>query len=91
MTNGEVVRLRGYLKPLATLPLGLPSVDLVTKDPFVADVERTDTAPIVAAGVVGEAMVALVLAEAMIEKFGGDSLEETRRNLEAYVLGLRSY
>ncbi len=91
MTNGEVVRVFGYLKPLATLPQGLTSVDLVTKDPFVADVERTDTAPIVAAGVVGEAMTALVLAEAMIEKFGGDSLTETRANLDAYVQGLRTY
>ena len=74
MSNGEIVRVRGYLKPLATLPHGLPSVDLVTKEPFAADVERTDTAPIVAAGVVGEAMVALVLADALLEKFGGDAV-----------------
>jgi chorismate synthase len=91
MTNGEVIRLRGYLKPLATLPQGLPSVDLVTKEPFVADVERTDTVPIVAAGVVGEAMAALVLAEAMLEKFGGDSRAETRTNFDAYMLSLRDY
>ena len=61
MTNGEIVRVLGYLKPLATLPQRFPSVDLVTKEPFAADVERTDTVPIVAAGVVGEAMAALVL------------------------------
>jgi len=91
MTNGEVVRIRGYLKPLATLPRPLPSVDLVTKEPFVADVERTDTVPIVAAGVVGEAMVALVLADAMLEKFGGDALSETRANLDAYVERLRGF
>ena len=91
MTNGEIVRLRAYLKPLATLPEPLPSVDLVTKERSVADVERTDTVPIVAAGVVGEAMAALVLADAMIEKFGGDSLRETRTNLDAYVRSLRDY
>jgi chorismate synthase len=91
MTNGEIVRLRGYLKPLATLPQGLASVDLVTKEPCAADVERTDTAPIVAAGVVGEAMAALVLADAMLEKFGGDALRETRANLDAYVRSLRDY
>jgi len=91
MTNGEVVRVRAYLKPLATLPDPLPSVDLITKERSVADVERTDTVPIVAAGVVGEAMAALVLADAMLEKFGGDSLRETRTNLDAYVRGLREY
>ena len=91
MTNGEIVRLRAYLKPLATLPEPLPSVDLVTKERSVADVERTDTVPIVAAGVVGEAMAALVLADAMLEKFGGDSLRETRTNLDAYVWSLREY
>jgi chorismate synthase len=88
MTNGENLRIRGYLKPLATLPHGLPSADLVTKEPFAADVERTDTAPIVAAGVVGEAMIALVLADAMLEKFGGDAVDETRANLDAYRLRL---
>ncbi len=91
MTNGEVVRLFAYLKPLATLPVPLPSVDLVTKERSVADVQRTDTVPIVAAGVVGEAMAGLVLADAMMEKFGGDSLRETRINLDAYVLSLREY
>jgi chorismate synthase len=91
MTNGEIVRLRGYLKPVSTLPHALLSVDLVTKEPFAADVERTDTAPIVAAGVVGEAMAALVLADAMLEKFGGDALRETRANLETYLRSLRDY
>jgi chorismate synthase len=91
MTNGEIVRLLGYLKPLATLPRALPSIDLVTKEPFEADVERTDTVPIVAAGVVGEAMASLVLADALLEKFGGDTLVETRRNRDAYVRSLRDY
>lgn len=84
MSNGEMLRVRCYLKPLATLPQPLPSIDLVTKQPFEAVRERTDTIPIVAAGVVGEAMMALVLADELLIKFGGDSLEETRRNLEAY-------
>jgi len=79
------------LKPLATLPDALPSIDLVTKEPFTAAVERTDTIPIVAAGVVGEAMVAWVLADALIEKFGGDSLEEMRANRDAYLERLRAY
>jgi chorismate synthase len=91
MTNGELVRLRGYLKPLATLPHPLPSVDLVSKAAFAADVERTDTVPIVAAGVVGEAMVALVLADALLEKFGGDTVSATRANLDSYIERLRSY
>jgi chorismate synthase len=91
MTNGEIVRLRAYLKPLATIPDALPSVDLVTKERSVADVLRTDTVPIVAAGVVGEAMASLVLADAMLEKFGGDALRETRANLDAYLRRLREY
>jgi chorismate synthase len=91
MTNGEIVRLCAYLKPLATLPEPLPSVDLVSKQFSQADVERTDTVPIVAAGIVGEAMTALVLAEAMLEKFGGDSIRETRASLDSYVRGLLEY
>jgi chorismate synthase len=91
MSNGEIIRLRGYLKPLATLPRPLASVDLVTKQPFQAQQERTDTIPIVAAGVVGEAMVALVLADELLRKVGGDSLAETLRNLEAYRAALREY
>lgn len=91
MTNGEAVRVRGYVKPLATLPQPLPSVDLVSKEPFEAAVERTDTIPIVAAGVVGEAMVCLVLADELLIKFGGDRLEETLRNLDAYRRSLEAY
>lgn len=91
MSNGETIRARGYLKPLATLPKPLPSVDLVTKSRFEADVERTDTIPIVAAGVVGEAMTAWVLADEMLVKFGGDSADEWRRNVESYREALRRF
>ncbi len=91
MSNGEMIRLRGYLKPLATLPRPLPSADLVTKQPFEAQQERTDTIPIVAAGVVAEAMVCLVLADELLRKVGGDSLTETVRNLEAYRGALRAF
>lgn len=91
MTNGELIRIRGYLKPLATLPRPLPSVDLITKEPFQAARERTDTIPIVAAGVVAEAMACLVLADELLLKFGGDRLEETLQSLERFREGLRAY
>ena len=91
MSNGETIRARGYLKPLSTLPRPLPSIDLVDKTPFEAAVERTDTIPIVAAGVVGEAMTAFVLADEMLRKFGGDSLGEIRRNLESYRAQLERF
>jgi chorismate synthase len=91
ISNGETIRVRGYLKPLSTLPRPLPSVDLVTKEPVAADVERTDTIPIVAAGVVAEAMTCLVLADEMLIKFGGDHLEEVRRNLHGYRAALASF
>jgi chorismate synthase len=91
MTSGQTVRLTGYLKPLATLPRPLASTDLVSKQPFDATVERTDTIPVVAAGVVAEAMTCLVLADEMLRKFGGDRLEETRRNLDGYRRSLEVY
>jgi chorismate synthase len=91
ISNGEMLRVQGYLKPLATLPRPLASVDLVDKQPFEATRERTDTIPIVAAGVVGEAMVAWILADEMLIKFGGDSLAETRRNLDGYLADLARY
>jgi chorismate synthase len=91
ITNGETIRVRGFLKPLSTLPRPLPSIDLVDKQAFDAVQERTDTIPIVAAGVVGEAMVCLVLADALLEKVGGDSLTETLRNLDAYRDALASF
>jgi chorismate synthase len=84
MTNGEPVVVRGALKPISTLSKPLPSVDLHTGEQIQAHYERSDVCTVPAAGVVGEAMVAIVLARAFLEKFGGDSLAETRRNFEAY-------
>ncbi len=85
MTNGEDVVVRGFLKPISTLRRPLESVDFVTRQPSLAAYERSDVCVVPAAGVVGEAMVALVLAQAFLEKFGGDSLGETRRNFEGYL------
>jgi chorismate synthase len=84
MTNGENVVLRGYLKPISTLRRPLETADLVTKEPVKAAYERSDVCVVPAAGVAAEAMVAFVLAQAFLEKFGGDSLEETRRNYQGY-------
>ena len=84
MTNGEPVVVRGALKPISTLSNPLPSVDLHTAEEIKAHYERSDVCTVPAAGVIGEAMVAIVLAGAMLEKFGGDSLAETRRNFEGY-------
>lgn len=84
MTNGEDVVVRGYLKPISTLRRALESVDFETKETVKAAYERSDVCVIPAAGVVGEAMVALALAASFLAKFGGDSLEETRRNFNAY-------
>jgi chorismate synthase len=84
MTNGEPVIVRGALKPISTLSRPLPSVDLHTAEPIQAHYERSDVCTVPAAGVIGEAMVAIVLARAVLEKFGGDSLAETKRNFEAY-------
>ena len=91
MTNGEEIRARAHVKPLSTLPRSLRSVDLVTKKPFDAAVERTDATAIAAAGVVGEAMLALCLAGAFLDKFGGDSLRETRRNYLGYLRQIKSF
>jgi chorismate synthase len=84
MTNGEDVLVRGLLKPISTLRRPLESVDLTTREPALAAYERSDVCVVPAAGVIGEAMVAIVLAQAFLEKFGGDSLGETRRNFEGY-------
>jgi chorismate synthase len=91
ITNGEEVRVRGHLKPISTLRRALRSVDIDTKDEEVAAFERSDVTAVPAAGVIGEAMVALVLAHAMREKFGGDSLGEMRRNFDGYREQLRGY
>ena len=84
MTNGQDIVVRGYLKPISTLRRALLTADLVTKDAVKAAYERSDVCVVPAGGVTGEAMVALELAGAFLEKFGGDSVEETRRNFEGY-------
>ena len=84
MTNGEPIVVRGALKPISTLSKPLPSVDLHSGEEIQAHYERSDICTVPAAGVVGEAMIAIVVARAMLEKFGGDSLEETRRAYAAY-------
>jgi chorismate synthase len=91
MTNGEDLRVRGFLKPISTLRRPLESVDLETREPSKAAYERSDVCVVPAAGVIGEAMVAIVLAGAMLEKFGGDSLRETRRNYEGYLEQVRDF
>lgn len=89
MSNGENIVLRAVMKPIPTLYKPLRSVDLVSKKPFKASVERSDTCAVPAAGVVAEAAIAFELAVAMIEKFGGDSLDEMKRNYENYQKHLR--
>jgi chorismate synthase len=91
MTNGEDVVVRGYVKPISTLRRPLASVDFETRDSVKAAYERSDVCVVPAAGVAGEAMVALALARAFLEKFGGDSMVETRRNFEGYSAQLRAF
>ncbi|HEY2823544.1 MAG TPA: chorismate synthase [Candidatus Acidoferrum sp.] len=85
ITNGEDLVMRGYLKPISTLRKPLGTADMVTKEPIQAAYERSDWCVVPAAGVAAEAMVALVLADAFLQKFGGDSLPEMRRNFENYA------
>ena len=89
MTTGEILRVRAAMKPIATVPRALRTVDLATGEATVAHHQRSDVCAVPAAGIVAEAMVALVLAEAVLEKFGGDSVMETRRNAESYLDTLR--
>jgi chorismate synthase len=91
ITNGEDVVVRGYLKPISTLRSPLHTADMVTKQPITAAYERSDVCVVPAGGVAGEAMVSLVLAQAFTEKFGGDSLGETRRNFDGYVRQLKEF
>ena len=85
MTTGEVLRVRAAMKPISTVPRALQTVDTATGEAAVAINQRSDVCAVPAAGVVAEAMVAMVLAEATLEKFGGDSVSETRRNAQAYL------
>ena len=88
MSTGEVLRVRAAMKPISTVPRALQTVDVATGEPATAIHQRSDVCAVPAAGVVAEAMVALVLAEAVLEKFGGDSVAEVRRNTEAYLAAL---
>jgi len=91
ITNGEELRVRGYLKPIATLRKALHSVDIDTKKEDLAAFERSDITAVPAAGVIGEAMLAIVLANSLREKFGGDSMEEAMRNFVSYQNSLKEY
>ena len=91
VSNGEDIRVRGYLKPISTLRRPLASVDFATREPVKAAYERSDVCVVPAAGVAAEAMVALTLARAALEKFGGDSLVEVKRNYEGYCEQLRRF
>ena len=89
MTTGEVLRVRAAMKPIATVPRALRTVDVSTGEEAVAHHQRSDVCAVPAAGIVAEAMVALVLADAVLEKFGGDSVAETHRNARSYLDSLR--
>src|SRR5579863_5958257 len=91
VSNGEEIRVRGYLKPISTLRRPLQSVDFSTREPVKAAYERSDVCVVPAAGVAAEAMVALTLARCALDKFGGDSMGETLRNFEGYRQQLKNY
>ena len=88
MSTGTVLRVRAAMKPIATIPRALRTVDVATGEPAPAHHQRSDVCAVPAAGIVAEAMVALVLANSVLEKFGGDSIGETRRNLESYLANI---
>jgi chorismate synthase len=91
VTNGQPVVVRAAMKPLSTLRTPLRSVDVATKEAVEAVVERSDVCAVPAAGIVGEAMMAITLAQAFLEKFGGDSLAEIRRNYDTYQESLKNW
>ena len=88
MSTGEPLRIRIAMKPISTVPKALDTVDVITKESSKAINQRSDVCAVPAAGIVGEAMVALVLSELFLEKFGGDSLKESKRNYESYMKAL---
>jgi len=88
MSNGEILRVRAAMKPISTVPKALDTIDVATGEAAKAINQRSDVCAVPAAGVVAEAMVALVLAEVVLEKFGGDSVTETRRNFDSYIAHL---
>jgi len=91
VSNGQEIRVRGYLKPISTLRRPLQSVDFASREPVRAAYERSDVCVVPAAGVAAEAMVALTLARCALDKFGGDSMPETLRNFQGYLEQLKSY
>lgn len=91
MTNGMPIVIRAAMKPIPTLRKPLRSVDIITKEPFEAAYERSDTCAVPAAAVIGETMTALVITDAFLEKFGGDSIEETKRNFNSYMEYLKQF
>jgi chorismate synthase len=90
MTNGQPLRVRAAMKPISTVPRALATVDMATGEEAVAIHQRSDVCAVPAAGVVVETMVALVVARAALEKFGGDSLTETRANIDTYLRAVRT-
>lgn len=88
MSNGEVLRVRAAMKPISTIPKALATIDVATGEAAKAHHQRSDVCAVPAAGVVAEAMVALVIANSVLEKFGGDSVAETKRNLESYLASI---
>jgi chorismate synthase len=91
ITNGQPIVIRVAMKPISTLYSPKKSVDIISKEPFEATVERSDICTVPAAGVVGEAVIAFEMANAMVEKFGGDSLDEMKRNFESYQAYVRDF
>jgi len=89
MSTGELLRVRAAMKPIATVPRALRTIDVATGEQAVAHHQRSDVCAVPAAGIVAEAMVALTLADVVLEKFGGDSVGETRRNVDGYLAALR--
>lgn len=89
ISNGELIRVRAAMKPISTVPRALDTIDVSTGEPAKAINQRSDVCAVPAAGVIAESMVALVLAEAVLEKFGGDSVEETKRNVESFLSNMR--
>jgi chorismate synthase len=88
MSNGEVLRVRAAMKPISTVPKALATIDVATGEAAKAHHQRSDVCAVPAAGVVAEAMVALVIANSVLEKFGGDSISETKRNLDSYLASI---
>ena len=88
MSNGEIIRVRAGMKPISTVPRALQTIDTATGEAATAHHQRSDVCAVPAAGIVLEAMVALVIANSVLEKFGGDSVIETKRNLDAYLANI---